>query len=270
MALGGDGGDELFAGYDPFLAHKPARILGKLPRPFLSLLRAISHLIPVSTRNISFDFIIKQFFAGMDYDYGERHFAWMGSFMPEEQGRLLSPRVLQALSLDQTYSVINQYLGRLEKYDDLDGIIYLYCKLYLQEDILVKVDRASMACSLEARAPFMDFHVVNLLCSLPNKWKLHGFTTKYLFKKAMEEFLPREVIYRRKKGFGIPIAEWFKGPLKETLCALLEEKRLREQGIFNPDYVNLLMRQHFSGKRDHRKRLWTLFIFQKWWDQYLA
>jgi asparagine synthase (glutamine-hydrolysing) len=268
VALDGDGGDELFAGYDPFLAHYAAKVLGILPQPFIAALRRLADLFPVSTRNISYDFMIKQFLAGMRYDDGKRHFAWLGSFMPEEQRELLSPEALSRVSLESTYDIIDSYLAQIERHEDLDGIIYLYCKIYLQDDIHVKVDRTSMACGLEARAPFMDFNVVNLLCSLPNRWKLHGFTTKYLFKKAMENFLPKEVIHRRKKGFGVPIAEWLKGPLKATLLELLSEKRLKEQGIFNPDHVNLLLRQHFEGKRDNRKRLWTLFMFQKWWEQY--
>lgn len=270
VALGGDGGDELFAGYDPFLAHNPAKVLGILPRPIIALLQKIANLLPVSTKNISLDFKIKQFLAGMKYNDGKRHFAWLGSFAPPEQKRLLSPQILSAIDTEKAYDVIDDYLRRLDKHDDLDGIIYLYCKLYLQDDILVKVDRASMACSLEARAPFMDFNVVNLLCSFPNHWKLRGFTAKYLFKKAMEGILPHEIIYRRKKGFGIPIAEWFKGPLKESLSALLNPERIRKQGLFNADYVSLLLNQHFEGKKDNRKLLWTLFIFQKWWDQYIS
>ncbi|HOE63503.1 MAG TPA: asparagine synthase (glutamine-hydrolyzing) [Candidatus Sumerlaeota bacterium] len=270
VALGGDGGDELFAGYDPFLAHRPAQILGVLPSPLITLLQKTANLLPVSTKNISCDFIIKQFFAGLNYDYGKRHFAWLGSFMPRQQNQLLSSQMLDSFDTEKAYDIIDNNLRRLEKYDDLDGIIYLYCKLYLQDDILVKVDRASMACSLEARAPFMDFNVVNLLCGFPNRWKLRGFTAKYLFKKAMEGILPREIINRRKKGFGIPIAEWLKGPLKESLCALLEPARIQKQGLFNADYISQIMNQHFAGKKDNRKLLWTLFIFQNWWNLFMS
>ena len=270
VALGGDGGDELFAGYDPFLAHYPSRILERFPRPVITGFRKLAGLLPVSTRNISFDFKVKQFLSGMDYDYGKRHFAWMGSFTPGEQANLFTPDVLKEIEHHDPYDVIDRYLAGLDIHHELDGIIYLYCKLYLQEDILVKVDRASMAVSLEARAPFMDHNVVQYVCSLPNKWKLRGFTTKYLFKKAMEDYLPRDVIYRRKKGFGIPIADWFKGPLKGTLMELLAEERIRSQGIFNPGYTTRLLREHLQGKKDNRKKLWTLLIFQKWFDHYLS
>jgi asparagine synthase (glutamine-hydrolysing) len=269
VALGGDGGDELFAGYDPFVAHNPARIVGALPRPIIKGMQKIAGLLPVSTKNISFDFKIKQFLAGFDYDYGERHFAWLGSFAPNRQDKLLSSDYLESVSLDSTYDVIKNYLKKLDIHHNLDGIIYLYCKLYLQDDILVKVDRASMACSLETRAPFMDPNVVEYVNSLPNSWKLKGFKTKYILKKAMERFLPRDIIYRKKKGFGIPIAEWFKGPLKKSLIDLLEPSRIKEQGFFNPVYVQNLMNQHFEGKKDNRKLLWTLYIFQNWYNNYM-
>ncbi|MBN1902866.1 asparagine synthase (glutamine-hydrolyzing) [Candidatus Sumerlaeota bacterium] len=269
VALAGDGGDELFAGYDPFLAHYPAKVLERIPRPFLNLLKKIAGFLPVSTKNISLDFKVKQFLSGISYPAPIRHFAWLGSFTPEEQKMLLHPHVLASLRLDETYDVVSYYLKRIRVHESLDDIIYLYCKLYLQDDILVKVDRASMACSLEARAPFLDFTVVDLVSSLPSRWKLKGFTGKYFLKKAMEPYLPHDILYRRKKGFGIPIASWFKGPLKDVLTNLLDPKRLEAQGIFQPDYVQRLMQEHLTGKIDHRKRLWTLFIFQNWYDRYM-
>jgi asparagine synthase (glutamine-hydrolysing) len=269
VALAGDGGDELFAGYDPFLAHYPAGIVGHIPRPFLNLLKGLVHLLPVSSRNISLDFRLKQFLSGISYPPAIRHFAWLGSFTPEEQKMLLQPAVQSSISLDDAYDIVSCYLKRMKIHDRLDDIIYLYCKLYLQDDILVKVDRASMACSLEARAPFLDYTVVELVSSIPNRWKLKGFTTKYLLKKAMEPYLPRDIIYRRKKGFGIPIAAWFKGPLKDVLTDLLNPRRLESQGLFQSRYVQKLIEEHLAGKIDHRKRLWTLFIFQNWYDRYM-
>jgi asparagine synthase (glutamine-hydrolysing) len=270
VALAGDGGDELFAGYDPFLAHYPAGIFEYLPSPLLNILKRLINLLPVSTKNISLDFRLKQFLSGISYPPTIRHFAWLGSFTPDEQKMLLHPGFLSSISLDDTYDIVSYYLKRLKIHDRLDDIIYLYCKLYLQDDILVKIDRASMACSLEARAPFLDYTLVNLVSSIPNRWKLRGFTTKYLLKKTMESHLPHDIIYRRKKGFGIPIAAWFKGPLKGVLKDLLNPKRLESQGLFQSGYVQKLIDEHLREKFDHRKRLWTLFIFQNWYDHYMG
>jgi asparagine synthase (glutamine-hydrolysing) len=268
VALGGDGGDELFAGYDPFLAHYPAKWLEIVPLPFLQFLYRAAQLLPVSTRNISFDFKVKQFLSAMHYRYGKRHFAWLGSFTPELQKELLSPESYAQLDSANPYSIIDNYLKKIKINHELDGIIYLYAKIYLQDTILVKVDRASMANSLEVRAPFLDVNVVDYLGTVPNRLKLHGFTTKYLLKKSMEARLPREVIYRGKKGFGIPIAKWFKEDLKPSLVELCDEKKLKREGIFNPTFVKKLMEDHFAGRRDNRKQLWTLFMFEQWYQHY--
>jgi asparagine synthase (glutamine-hydrolysing) len=152
--------------------------------------------------------------------------------------------------------------------DETSLIQFLDLKLYLQEAILVKVDRASMACSLEVRAPFLDHELVEFVVGLPSSLKLKGFTPKYILKKAMESFLPKEVIHRKKKGFGVPIAKWVKGPLKELFEDLLAPDRIRREGFLNPDYVTQLLRDHLANKRDNRKHLWTLLVWELWVNHY--
>lgn len=270
VALGGDGGDELFTGYAPFLAHYPAKYLDFLPKPLTSALYRMSLMLPVSTRDISVDFAVKQFFSALHYRYGRRHFAWLGSFPPETQQQLFNNSVLAQLNNHDPYHVIDDYLQELEIHHELDGIIYLYCKLYLQDDILVKTDRASMANSLEVRAPFLDKDVVEYVCTIPNSLKLRGFTTKYILKKIMEKKLPRENVYRRKKGFGIPITDWFRGELRPLLQEQFNPQKVKKIGLFNYDYIQRLMQQHFRLRRDNRKQLWTLLIFSLWHDRYLS
>lgn len=269
VALGGDGGDELFAGYDPFIAHYPAKYLDFLPRPVTNALYKLALLLPVSTKNISFDFAVKQFLSALHYRYGRRHFAWLGSFPPDVQDSLLSQSVLAEINNYDPFHIIDDYLKEVEIHHELDGIIYLYCKLYLQDDILVKVDRSSMANSLEVRAPFLDKEVVEFVCNIPQQMKLRGFTTKYILKKIMEKKLPREIVYRRKKGFGIPIADWFRGPLKSLLLSQFSPEKIRRIGLFNYEFVNNLMQEHFRLRRDNRKQLWTLLIFSLWYDKYM-
>jgi asparagine synthase (glutamine-hydrolysing) len=143
-------------------------------------------------------------------------------------------------------------------------LIYLYVVTYLQDDILVKVDRASMACSLEVRAPFLDVDLVGFLSSVPPGLKLHRLRGKEILKRAMAGRLPPGIAGRRKKGFGIPVAEWLKGPLRGLLEDELSVSRLRSQGLFQPEVVRQLVLEHISGRRDHRKQLWTLLVFQLW------
>jgi asparagine synthase (glutamine-hydrolysing) len=143
-------------------------------------------------------------------------------------------------------------------------------KLYLQDDILVKVDRVSMANSLETRVPYLDHTFVEYVAGLPTIYKLNGLTTKYILKKAVKDFLPREIIHRKKKGFGIPLAKWFNSELKKMLLSYLSEERIKKGKIFHYPYVKGLLDEHFSRKRDNRKQLWTLLVFEMWRERYFS
>ena len=151
----------------------------------------------------------------------------------------------------------------------IERLIYLYATTYLQDDILVKVDRASMACGLEVRAPFLDVELVEFLSRVPVGLKLRRFETKHLLKRAMARTLPTGIAGRAKKGFGIPVAAWLKSELRERLQDELSPARLRQQGFFDPVEVNRLVSEHLAGRRDHRKQLWTLFVFQLWYRRWV-
>ena len=267
VALGGDGGDELFAGYPTFQAH---RIAGPvvLPSILKDALLGLAHLIPVSTKNISREFQIKQFLRGMCYAPEVRNQVWLGAFTPPALTRLLRREVYEEGTREGLYSEIESYLDHVGSRERFDRILYLYTRMYLQDDILVKVDRASMANSLEVRAPFLDVNVVDFCNRIPWRLKLRGLTTKYILKRAMQGRLAEEIVHRPKKGFGIPIARWFKSELKEQLLEALDERRIRSEGLFEAAYVTRLVDEHLAGKRDHRKLLWTLFMFQKWREQW--
>jgi asparagine synthase (glutamine-hydrolysing) len=264
VALGGDGGDELFAGYQTFPAHRVAQFY-KMPA-FLHerLIRPLAELLPVSRKNFSFDFKVKRFLRGATQRPEIRDQMWLGSFTPDEQRQLLNidPSPLPG------YDDVIAAAKHCNSSNDFERLSYLYCKFYLQDCILTKVDRATMACSLEARAPFLDFHFVDFVNSIPFNLKLKGLATKYILKKAMRGLLPDDVLARPKKGFGMPVAEWFRGALRPMALDLFAESRIRRQGLFNPRVVSRLMDEHLRGTADHRKKLWTLFIFQLWHDQY--
>ena len=153
--------------------------------------------------------------------------------------------------------------------DELSHSLALYQEMYLPEDILTKVDRASMAASLEVRAPFLDARLVDLAQSLPSSSKLHRGRGKRLLYEAASAKLPASVFHRPKKGFGIPVARWLRGELAGLLDDLLGADRLRRQGIFRPEVVARRIDEHRRGVRDHRKPLWTLLMFQLWWDSWM-
>ena len=263
VALGGDGGDELLAGYPTFPAEHVARLY-RVPS-FLNerVVLSLADRIPVSTANFSPDFKLKRFLRGAASPADIRHPVWLGSFTPAEQETLLLDP-----SLDP-YDEMRKAFADAPTKHRLEQLIYVYAKTYLQDDILTKVDRASMACSLEVRAPFLDVGLVEFLAVVPPRLKLRRFDTKHLLKRAMEDVLPPGIARRAKKGFGIPVAEWLKAELHDSLQDELSPERIRLQGLFDPVPVQRLIAEHMSGRRDNRKQLWTLFMFQLWYRRWM-
>jgi len=258
VALGGDGSDELLAGYPTFVAERLARLY-RIPRPVHErLVVPLAAKLPVSTANFSRDFKIKRFLRGASATDADRHATWLGAFTLAEQETLLARPVADPL-VEQRAA-----FQRARTRDNLERLIYLYAATYLTDDILFKVDRASMANSLEVRAPFLDVELVDVLGSIPASLKLRRFDTKWILKRAMGGLLPAGIVARPKKGFGIPIGQWFKEGLRDQLLAELSASRLRAQGIFDPTAVERLVAEHLSGRFDHRKQLWTLLMFQLW------
>ena len=264
VALGGDGGDELFAGYPTFQAHRMAAFY-KVPRCLHErMIRPLADWLPVSNDNFSFDFKVKRFLRGIGPRPEIRDQIWMGSFTPAEQRTLLQG---DAPKID-AYEDILEAEKNCGTARGMERFVYLYCKFYLQDCILTKVDRASMACSLEVRAPFLDYTFVEFVNSIPFHLKLRGLKTKYILKKAMQDKLPPEILGRSKKGFGIPVGKWFRHELRSLLLDALSESRIRRQGIFHPAEITRLVEEHLRGTKDNRKQLWTLFIFQLWHEHY--
>jgi asparagine synthase (glutamine-hydrolysing) len=181
---------------------------------------------------------------------------------------VVSPVILNYFDHSRLVEEISSYEEKFPVRDVITLLQYLDLKLYFQESILVKVDRASMACSLEVRAPLLDYELVEFVMGLPSGLKLKGLTSKYILKKAMKPFLPDEVIQRKKKGFGVPIAKWIKGPLKDLFADLLSSDRIRREGFLNSEYVSSLFQEHLFNKKDNRKQLWTLLVWELWVNRY--
>jgi asparagine synthase (glutamine-hydrolysing) len=267
VALGGDGGDELFAGYPMYYAHKLAAKYNAIPAFVRSgLIEPIVNNLPVSTNNMSFDYKAKRFVRASK-DVVERHHSWFGSFAAAQHESLLTPDVLEHTNTD-IYRGVRELVNASDAKNVIEQMQYADINFYMAEDILTKVDRAAMAVSLETRAPFLDPRVGQFAASIPVEYKLKGKSGKYILKSAMKDLLPSNILHRPKKGFGIPIAEWLKGRLNPLVHDLLTPQRLKEQGLFKADYVQKLIKEHETGTTSHHKELWTLLVFQLWWDNF--
>jgi asparagine synthase (glutamine-hydrolysing) len=269
VALGGDGGDELFAGYPMYYAHNVAAKYHAIPSFIRSgLIEPIVNALPVSTNNMSFDYKAKRFIRGAELDDVARHHSWFGSFSTDQHDKLFTRDVLDKTDGD-IYKSVHELVGASHAKEVIERMQHADINYYLAEDILTKVDRAAMAVSLETRAPFLDPRVAQFAASIPVDYKLRGKSGKVILKEAMKDLLPHEILHRPKKGFGIPIAEWLKGRLNSLLHEYLSPTRLKAQGWFEPDYVARLIMEHEGGAASHHKELWTLLVFQLWHDRFL-
>jgi asparagine synthase (glutamine-hydrolysing) len=269
VVLGGDGGDEMFAGYPTLQAHRLIEYYERWVPFFVraSLVPRIIDRLPVSKDNISFDFKARRFISGRGVPVASRHHRWLGAFLPQEKRSLFVPELVQD-DVD-TYEVAYEHQRRCDAQESMNQLLYLDQKLYLEGDILTKVDRASMATSLEVRVPFLNHSLAEYVAEIPHELKLRGLKTKFLLKKAMEGALPREIVRRPKKGFNAPVGYWMNGALKDLVRDHLAEDKLKREGFFEPSYVQRLLREHTEGARDHRKLLWTLLVFELWQEKYL-
>jgi asparagine synthase (glutamine-hydrolysing) len=269
VVLGGDGGDELFAGYPTVLSHRLIEYYERLTpwalRTYLAP-RILDNL-KISFDNVSLDFRLRRFLAGRGVPLIARHQRWLGSFVDEEKSLLLRDWIKPVLR--ETYYQSYAYAHECDAKEPLNQILFNDLKTYLEGDILYKVDRASMAASLEVRVPFLNREVVQFTNDLPLNLKLHNLTGKFLLKKAMKGRLSEEIIQRPKKGFNMPVAYWLSKDLKELMLDMLSESFIDRQEFFSFPYIRQLTDEHFKHRRDNRKLLWTLFMFQMWYRTYI-
>jgi len=268
VALGGDGGDELFGGYSTLQAHRLLEYYRRLVPGIIrrGLIPRLVDRLPVSFDNISLDFKLRRLVAGQDAPPVVRHHIWLGSFTREQRRLLLGP--LGDGYEDAADDLAYEHINACSAQDWMNQILHCDMKLYLEGDILPKVDRASMANSLEVRVPLLNNTMLDYVDSTPNSLKLRGLTTKYILRRAVKDLLPRPILRRGKKGFNMPVAKWLTGPLKNLAEDMLSEQRLRREGLFDPGYVRTLLDEHLARRRDHRKLLWTLLVFELWYERW--
>jgi len=270
VALSGDGADELFAGYDTFIAHPVGALWSAAPRAVQRLAARAAAALPASTGYMSLDFRLKTFLAGAGYADPYRHQAWIGSFAPDAVQALVRPEWRTATdAVRDVYGPVDAFLrGTTSR--GLERVLRYYVHAYLKDDILMKVDRASMAASLEVRAPFLDHALARWVMALPLGFKLRGLSRKWLLRRALRGMVPEEILARKKHGFALPVAAWLRGPLRPLVDELLGEEAVARAGYFEPQAVRALVDAHVQRKADHRKQLWTLLMFELWRRRWTA
>jgi len=265
VVLSGEGGDEVFAGYETYAAYRAAELYSKIPRLIRKkLIRPLVHSLPVSTKKVSFDYKAKIFVDSDDLSPERRHYWWKQIFSEYAKKQLYSQEMLSGNLFEDSFQEFARYFDKNNAVDMLNKILYVDTKVYLANDILVKSDRSSMANSLELRVPMLDHNVVEFAASIPPELKLNGFQKKYILKKAMEPLLPKKILYRKKKGFSIPAPSWLRNELKEMVLDVLSPAQLKRTGYFNPEYVKELLNQHFHLVKDNSRPIWGLLMFMLW------
>lgn len=269
VVLSGDGGDELFAGYDWYEADRILRTLSWFPgRTGLRALAAVSELLPPTEKKKGFINKAKRFLTGAAAAPGLEHYRWLTYLGPQDKQELYSDDFLAALSsFDASACVVGSL--RSPREDLLNRQLYTDFQIFLADDILVKVDRMSMATSLEARAPFLDRDVIELAFRMPGGMKLQGSTRKYILKKAMRGILPPSILNRGKEGFSIPMKNWLRGDLRPLMLDLLSEERIKRRGLFRWPAVEKRLSQHLAGRANHAHQLFPLMVFERWAEEFL-
>ncbi len=268
VVLSGEGADELFAGYPTYIGHKVAQWLSPVPS-FLrrSLLLGAARAVPVSMGNVGLDYLLERFAVASDLEPIERHHIWFGTLEPHRHREVLSPEVLAALGSESPLASAHQILDGRRLPDTLSRVLYSDFSLYLPDDLLTKVDRATMLASLEARAPFLDHELAEFVAGLPSNLKLQRLTTKAIMRRAAARRLPAEVLGRRKRGFNIPFSRWLLHGLGQQMLERFSPERTQARGLFSSAGVTALIEEHLERRADHRKPLFALLVFDLWCDR---
>jgi asparagine synthase (glutamine-hydrolysing) len=246
VVLSGEGADELFGGYPTYLGHRAAGLFNRLPGPARRMLRGLVNGWPPSSGKVTIEFLLKQFVAGAERPLFERHGAWFGALGPTPE----------------SVSAFADLLRDFPEAPDLDRILWLDFLTYLPDDLLVKVDRGTMLASIEARAPFLDREVLELVLPVPSARKVRGWETKAILKEAARGLVPDYVIERRKRGLSVPVAAWLNGALADRATRYFTAPRL------GGDRVPALWAEHRAGRANHARKLWPILMAELWADRW--
>ena len=270
VALNGDGGDESFAGYERYVAMTLTEHYQKVPAVVReSLIRQAVNLIPSSTTKKTKIGSAKRFLNAGSLPKLDRYMHWTTTFNHQAKEPLYSDSFRREIQHSDSTEVLKPWFNRANGASIVDTALLTDLMTYLPNDLLVKVDIASMAVSLEARSPFLDHHVIEFAASLPPEMKVRRLTTKYLLKRALRQLLPKENLDRRKMGFGVPIGHWFRGKMQPFLREVVLSEKALKRGLFKRETLERIIDEHVSGQRDHAHQLWTLLMLELWFNRFI-
>jgi asparagine synthase (glutamine-hydrolysing) len=264
VALNGDGGDESFAGYNRYLGTGLANRVARLPAPARNALALAARAIGPNGSESSLRSRLDRLVSTASMTGYERYAMWMAYFTERERERLYTPEFREQLGERSAAAVIRDPWLDSDAADPVNRLLDVDVRTYLPGDLLVKMDIASMAHSLEVRSPLLDHEFMELCAGFPGRWKLRGGRTKRLFKEAVRAWLPEGLPDRPKWGFGVPIDSWLRGPLRRLPSEILLDRRSLERGFFREEYVRDLIDDHVSGRRNNANRVWALIQLELW------
>jgi asparagine synthase (glutamine-hydrolysing) len=265
VALSGDGGDELFAGYDRYRAVRLGMAAEKIPSVFRKILAGpIRNFIPASTRQRSTLRRLKRFLETLGMEPLEQYLQWIAIFNRERRQKLYTPEFSEQIRGYDSLDFLRQAEQLCSRRDRVTRIALTDMQTYLPCDIMTKVDTASMAHGLECRAPLLDYRIAEWAARLPIRYKIEGHCGKKILRETFRDLLPPNIEHRRKMGFGVPVDHWFRKPLREMVRDVLLDSQTRQRGFFEQKFIEQLLNEHFTNRFDHAYRIWALFVFEHW------
>ncbi len=268
VALNGDGGDESFAGYERYMAMQVAELYRKVPLRKL-LFEHFVNALPSSEKKKTRIRDAQRFLISANMDRPLRYFHWMSSIKQKAKDAMYADSFKQMVAENRAEHFLSDWYAKTNGTGVIDSTLLTDQMTYLPNDLLVKVDIASMANSLEARSPFLDHNLIEFAASLPENLKVNRYRPKYLLKKVAARLVPPEVIYRQKMGFGVPIGRWFRGDLKDLVYSTLLSEKAAGRGIFKPDSVKRMLDRHVSFEEDSTHQIWSLLMLELWFQRFI-
>lgn len=270
VALNGDGGDEVFGGYRRHLASRLAETYGPMAKILnRGPVKAWFSMFPDRPSNPNSTGSIRRFLDAAELDRAHRHMRWIGFFSEEFKRRIYTKEFNNRTKNLDSSVFLKDLFSRADGLDGIDAALCIDTLFGLQNDLLVKMDIASMANSLETRSPLLDQNIMEFMASLPSDFKIHRFTLKYIFKKTLKTFVPDKILKRPKRGFAVPVDRWFRGPLKDYLVSTILSKKALDRGYFEPRKIRGIVDTHVSCKNDYGQHLWGLLVLELWHKRFI-